>query len=331
MTAPLLQLDNFQVDVSTRQGAASVVTGISLEVQKGEAVGIVGESGCGKSLTMLGVVGLLPAAARVSGGKAVFDGKDLGSLKPRELRAIRGHKIGFVFQDPMTSFNPVTTIGEQLSEPLIYHLGLSKADALKRAGELMRLVGIPGGESRLKDFPHQFSGGMRQRIMIAMGLACEPQLLIADEPTTALDVTVQAQIVDLVNDLRKRSDMAVVWITHDLALLSNLADRIFVLYAGMVVESGPVATIVNQPKHPYTQGLIASLPQLDGELRRRLSAIPGAPPDISNRPRGCPFSPRCTSRIDRCLSEMPPLEAVDGPDHVAACWVTPRTDGAAHA
>jgi peptide/nickel transport system ATP-binding protein len=275
---------------------------------------------------MLGIMGLLPVAAKVVSGEAQFAGDDLLAIGPRQLRKLRGGRIGFIFQDPMTSFNPVLTIGEQIIEPLRYHLKLGRKAARQRAAELMRLVGIPGGEKRLDDYPHQFSGGMRQRIMIAIALACEPELLIADEPTTALDVTIQAQIVELVSDLRARMGMAVIWITHDLALVSGMVDRIIVLYAGNVVEVSPVADLYAAPSHPYTQGLLGSLPRIEGELQRRLPSIGGSPPDVNARPAGCAFAARCPHRIDRCAVEAPPLEAAGAvPGHLAACWVKPRS------
>ncbi|EYD74127.1 Oligopeptide transport ATP-binding protein OppD [Rubellimicrobium mesophilum DSM 19309] len=324
MTDPLLSVRDLAVEVSTRRGPARVVDGVSFHIGRGEALGVVGESGCGKSITTLALLGLLPPGARVAGGSARMEGKDLLTLSRRALREVRGGRIGMIFQDPMTSFNPVLKIGDQLIEPLIYHRGMLRREAWARAGELLRLVGIPGGASRLDNYPHELSGGMRQRVMIAMGLACEPPLLIADEPTTALDVTIQAQIVDLVKDLRARLGMSIIWITHDLALVSGLVDRVIVLYAGKIVEEAPVDDLYARPTHPYTQGLLASLPTLEGEETRRLPAIGGTPPDPGRRPAGCPFAPRCPLRVARCESEMPPLVAVAGGPHRAACWVNAK-------
>jgi peptide/nickel transport system ATP-binding protein len=321
---PLLQVRDLAIEVSTRRGPARVVDGLSFDMNKGEALGVVGESGCGKSITTLSLLGLLPPGARVVGGSAEFEGKDLFRLSKKELQQVRGGRIGMIFQDPMTSFNPVLKIGDQLVEPLVYHRGMSKAEAREIAGELLRLVGIPGGAARLDNYPHELSGGMRQRVMIAMGIACKPPLVIADEPTTALDVTIQAQIVDLVNDLRERLGMSIIWITHDLALVSGLVDRIIVLYAGKIVEEAPVDNLYARPTHPYTRGLLASLPTVGSKETRRLPSIGGTPPDPGRRPAGCPFAPRCPLNVARCETEMPPLVPVpEGPNvHRAACWVT---------
>jgi peptide/nickel transport system ATP-binding protein len=323
MSERLLEVKDLSIEIATRRGPATIVDGIDLHVDKGETLGIVGESGCGKSLTMLSLVRLLPNKIRVSNGTAAFAGRDLLQLSSRELREVRGGKIGFVFQDPMTSLNPVMKIGEQLIEPLLYHREMSKAEARKRAGELLRLVGIPGAEQRLDSYPHELSGGMRQRVMIAIGLACEPELLIADEPTTALDVTIQAQIVDLVKDLRKRLGMSVVWITHDLALIAGLADRICVLYAGTVVEDAPVEQLFAEPAHPYTRGLLASIPRMDGEDAERLNSIGGTPPEPGRRPAGCPFAPRCPMAQEICRTTVPELQPLRGETtpHRVACHV----------
>ena len=326
MTERLLEVKDLRIEIETRRGPATIVDGINLHVDAGETLGIVGESGCGKSLTMLSLLRLLPNKIRVAGGSAKFKGSDLLKLSARELRETRGGKIGFVFQDPMTSLNPVMRIGDQLSEPLIHHRGMSKADARKRAGELLRLVGIPGAETRLDAYPHELSGGMRQRVMIGIGLACEPDLLIADEPTTALDVTIQAQIVDLVKDLRKRLGMSVVWITHDLALIAGLADRICVLYAGTVVEDAPAEQLFAAPAHPYTRGLLASIPRMGGAETERLASIGGTPPEPGRRPPGCPFAPRCVLAADICRQAVPQLAPMrDSPAaHRVACHVTNR-------
>ncbi|SON57473.1 Oligopeptide transport ATP-binding protein OppD [Hartmannibacter diazotrophicus] len=321
--APILSVEGLKVEIDGRYGPATIVDGISFHVGAGETLGVVGESGCGKSLSMMSLVGLLPSKIRVVGGKAAFGGQDLLSLSQKQLRQVRGGDIGFVFQDPMTSLNPVMRIGEQLMEPLIYHRGMSRKQARERAGELLRLVGLPGGEARLDNFPHELSGGMRQRVMIAIGLACEPKLLIADEPTTALDVTIQAQIVELVKSLRDRLGMSIIWITHDLALIAGLVDRVIVLYAGTVAENAPVDALYAEPLHPYTRGLLASIPRIDegSEPARRLASIGGTPPEPYKRPKGCPFAPRCPARLDVCDSVMPALMQAKGarPGHEVAC------------
>ncbi len=317
----LLDVKGLTVEIDGRRGPAVVVDGIDLHVGKGETLGVVGESGCGKSLTMLSLMRLLPNKIKVTKGTAEFNGRDLQTMSNRELRKVRGGDIGFVFQDPMTSLNPVMKVGDQLCEPLIYHRKMAKADARKRAVELLRLVGIPGPEERLDAYPHELSGGMRQRVMIAIGLACDPKLLIADEPTTALDVTIQAQIVDLVKDLRNKLGMSVVWITHDLALIAGLADRVVVLYAGTVVEDAPVDDLYANPSHPYTRGLLASIPTLSDAPAARLSSIGGTPPEPGRRPAGCPFAPRCPLAMDICRREVPKLEPISSGDrHRAACF-----------
>lgn len=323
MSVNILDVHDLAIDVETRYGTARIVDGISFHVGKGETLGVVGESGCGKSLTMMSLLGLLPRKIAVSGGKAEFEGRNLFSLQGEDLRKVRGGRIGFIFQDPMTSFNPVMKIGDQLMEPLIHHKGMDKAAARKRAGELMRLVGIPGGESRLDNYPHQLSGGMRQRVMIAMGLACEPPLLIGDEPTTALDVTIQSQIVELVKELREKLGMSVIWITHDLALIAGLVDRIIVLYAGTIVEEAPVDALYARPQHPYTVGLLASLPKLTpGEhIQKHLPSIGGTPPEPGRRPLGCPFAPRCSRKLDACETRTPKLAKLAGDaGHKVACF-----------
>lgn len=331
MSERLLDVRDLTIEIETRRGKAVVVDGIDLHVDKGETLGVVGESGCGKSLTMLSLVGLLPNRIAATGGSAHFAGADLMQMSRSDLRDIRGGKIGFVFQDPMTSLNPVMRIGDQLTESLRQHRQMSKPDARKRAGELLRLVGIPGAEQRLDAFPHELSGGMRQRVMIAIGLACDPELLIADEPTTALDVTIQAQIVDLVKGLRARLGMSVVWITHDLALIAGLADRIVVLYAGTVVEDAPVDELFARPSHPYTRGLLASIPKLHGEESARLTSIGGTPPEPGRRPPGCPFAPRCPLAEAGCRDLVPELAPLKGAKtaHRVACHVVNRVEEAA--
>jgi peptide/nickel transport system ATP-binding protein len=329
-TNRLLDVKGLTVEIDGRSGPATIVDGIDLHVEKGETLGIVGESGCGKSLTMLSLMRLLPNKIRVKSGTAHFDGRDLLTLGKAELRDIRGGRIGFVFQDPMTSLNPVMRIGDQICEPLIYHKDMSKADARVRATELLRLVGIPSPKERLDAWPHELSGGMRQRVMIAIGLACDPDLLIADEPTTALDVTIQAQIVDLVKSLRTRLGMSVVWITHDLALIAGLADRVAVLYAGTVVEDAPVSEIFARPSHPYTRGLLASIPKLSDAPAERLSSIGGTPPEPGRRPAGCPFAPRCPWAEKVCVEAVPKLAPMPGSTrHRVACFVAQRQAEAA--
>ncbi|SCW80119.1 peptide/nickel transport system ATP-binding protein [Rhizobium mongolense subsp. loessense] len=326
----LLDVRDLTVEIETRRGTAVVVDGIDLYVNKGETLGVVGESGCGKSLTMLSLMRLLPNKIKVARGTAHFDGRDLQTMSNADLRKVRGGDIGFVFQDPMTSLNPVMRVGDQICEPLIYHRKMSKADARLRAVELLRLVGIPGPEERLMAYPHELSGGMRQRVMIAIGLACNPKLLIADEPTTALDVTIQAQIVDLVKELRAKLGMSVVWITHDLALIAGLVDRVAVLYAGTVVEVAPVDELYARPSHPYTRGLLASIPKLSDPPASRLSSIGGTPPEPGRRAKGCPFAPRCPLVETICHERVPKLEPLAGAaNHRAACFVVQKMQEAA--
>jgi peptide/nickel transport system ATP-binding protein len=321
MTA-LLEIRGLTIDIARDAGPARVVGELDLSVMEGESLGIVGESGCGKSLTMLSLVGLLPNRVRATGGEARFGGRDLLKLSARELRKVRGSEIGFIFQDPMTSLNPVIRVGDQIAEALVWQTGMTKAAARARTLELLALVGIPSPEERAQAWPHELSGGMRQRVMIAMGLAGNPRLLIADEPTTALDVTIQAQIVDLVRDLKDRLKMSVVWITHDLALIAGLADRIAVLYAGAVVEDAPVEAIFDRPAHPYTRALLASLPTLAGGTMERLPSIPGTPPEPGRRPGGCQFAPRCGLARPSCAEAAPRLQPVPGSSrHMVACPV----------
>jgi len=322
--APLLSVRDLKTQFSTPEGTVQAVNGVSFEVAAGETLGIVGESGSGKSVTMLSILGLIASPpGRVTGGTANFDGVDLLQLPERSLRNIRGRRIGLVFQDPMTALNPVLTVGRQLTEGLRRHLKLDRDAAQQRAIAWLERVGIPSGAERLGQYPHQFSGGMRQRLAIAMALACEPDLLIADEPTTALDVTVQAQIVELVQELQRDLGMATLWITHDLALLAGLADRVVVMYAGQVVEVAQRDELYRAPRHPYTIGLLNSLPRLD-RPRDRLIAIPGFPPDLIDYPQGCPFAARCPVVRDRCHQGRPPLETKGdrpGHTHQAACWL----------
>jgi oligopeptide transport system ATP-binding protein len=293
-------------------------------MEEGETLGIVGESGCGKSVGVLSLLRLIPEPpGKIADGQALFQGKDLLKMSPEEIRHVRGAQIAMVFQDPMTSLNPVLTIGRQLTEALELHMGMNKQQARDRAAELLSMVGIPQAGDRLNDYPHQFSGGMRQRVMIAMALSCTPQLLIADEPTTALDVTIQAQIVDLVKRLRDELGMAIIWITHDLGIVAGLAKRVIVMYAGFIIEEAQVKDLYSDPRHPYTLGLLGSLPRVDETQHRRLISIEGLPPDLLGLPQGCPFAARCVYRIDRCEKENPPLEPVS-PGHWKACWVDTR-------
>jgi peptide/nickel transport system ATP-binding protein/oligopeptide transport system ATP-binding protein len=319
---PVLEVRDLRTVFGTQDGDVHAVNGVSFEVRPGELLGLVGESGSGKSVTMMSLLKLLPMPpARIVSGTAMLEGRDLLKLGAAELRDVRGGSVGFVFQDPMTSLNPVFTVGFQLMEPLRAHLGLSKEAARTRAAELLALVGIPRAADRLKDFPHQFSGGMRQRVMIAIALACDPKVLIADEPTTALDVTIQAQILDLVRKLRRELGMAIIWVTHDLGVVAGIADRVMVMYGGLVVEHAEVSRLFANPRHPYTRALLETLPSLDGHRAARLRSISGQPPILGGAPSSCPFAPRCAHAMDRCLAENPPLVRV-AEGHDVACWWT---------
>jgi oligopeptide transport system ATP-binding protein len=323
---PLLDVKNLKTQFFTQDGVVKAVDGVSFFVDQGETLGIVGESGCGKSVSVLSVMRLIPQPpGKIVDGQVLFDGQDLLRMSDNEIRQVRGNKIAMVFQDPMTSLNPVLTIGRQIEEALELHMGMNKEEARNRSAELLTMVGVAEAAARLNDYPHQFSGGMRQRAMIAMALACNPQLLIADEPTTALDVTIQAQIVDLVKRLRDEIGMAIIWITHDLGVVAGLADRMMVMYAGHAVEEAPVKTIYANPRHPYTLGLLGSLPRLDEIHGTRLTSIEGLPPDLIDLPAGCPFNPRCVYAIDKCREVRPELELIE-PRHTVACWVA-MTDG----
>ena len=321
MDPQLLDVRDLKVEFQTLEGTVHALNGVSFSVKPGETLGIVGESGCGKSVSVLSVMRLIPQPpGRILSGEVEFAGRDLLRLSSVEMQEVRGKDISMIFQDPMTSLNPVLTIGRQISETMMVHIGLSEKGARQAALDLLEQVGIPNPALRLDDYPHHFSGGMRQRVMIAMALSCKPRLLIADEPTTALDVTIQAQILDLVKQLRDQLDMAVIWISHDLAVIAELADRVVVMYSGYLVEEADVFQLYRQPLHPYTLALLQSLPRLDtGELDKLVS-IPGAPPDGTRLPHGCPFAPRCRFAGTRCHLENPPLMEV-GPDHRAACWV----------
>ncbi len=318
MTEPLLAVDGLRVEFWTERGTIYAVNDISFHVAPGETLGIVGESGCGKSVTSLALLGILPRAGKVVGGSAMFEGRNLVGLSDSELRTVRGKEIAMVFQDPMTSLNPVLTIGRQITEPLQTHFGLSRDAANTRAAELLDQVGIPGARNRLKDYPHQFSGGMRQRAMIAMALACEPKLLIADEPTTALDVTIQAQILELLRELVADRQTALILITHDLGVVAGTCERVHVMYAGMFVETGTADDLFARPRHPYTVGLLQSVPRLDAQRGAKLHPIEGTPRDMLSAPSACPFAPRCGYVIDGCLHEVPALRELE-PAHAARC------------
>ncbi|GAB4203340.1 MAG: ABC transporter ATP-binding protein [Roseiflexaceae bacterium] len=318
--APILEVRNLETQFKTQDGVVKAVNNVSFHVNRGETLGIVGESGSGKSVTSLSVMRLVPnPPGKIVGGQIMFDGDNLLDLSEEEMRHIRGNRIAMIFQDPMTSLNPVLPIGRQITEALELHLKLNSREARSRAVELLGMVGIPAAARRLDDYPHQFSGGMRQRVMIAMALSCNPELLIADEPTTALDVTIQAQILELINRLKSELNTAVIMITHDLGVVAGMADRVMVMYAGRVVEEGPTERIFANPRMPYTIGLLRSIPRLDEEGGRRLTPIPGLPPDLIALPAICPFSPRCDYFVaGRCDQEVPPLRVV-APEQRAAC------------
>jgi oligopeptide transport system ATP-binding protein len=319
--ATLLQVRGLKTQFFTQDGVVNAVSGIEYDLNEGETLGIVGESGCGKSVSVLSLMRLIPSPpGRIVGGEALFQGRDLLTMDEEEIRSVRGNKIAMIFQDPMTSLNPVLTISQQVSEALELHLAMEKKQARQRSIELLELVRIADAAGRIDDYPHQFSGGMRQRVMIAMALSCNPQLLIADEPTTALDVTIQAQIVDLVRQLKEEIGMAVMWITHDLGVIAGLADRVNVMYAGYIIESADVADVYADPRHPYTLGLLGSIPRLDAQRKEKLTPIQGLPPDLIDMPPGCPFAPRCRFALERCLEENPTLETV-ARRHTVACWV----------
>ncbi|PYF10606.1 peptide/nickel transport system ATP-binding protein/oligopeptide transport system ATP-binding protein [Rhodobacter viridis] len=317
---PVLEVTNLKTIFRTRGGEVHAVNSVSFDLKPGELLGVVGESGSGKSVTMMSLIGLLPSPpAEVRDGRVMFDGLDLLKCTPAQLRAVRGPGVGFIFQDPMTSLNPVFTVGYQLREPLMKHMGMTKAQAQVRAQELLELVGIPDAGRRLKDFPHQFSGGMRQRVMIAIALACDPKVLIADEPTTALDVTIQAQILELVKDLRQKLGMAIIWITHDLGVIAGIADRIMVMYGGQIVEHGTVKEVFAKPRHPYTRALLQTVPSVRGERAEKLNVIEGQPPILRAAPAACPFRDRCSLRFSACDAANPARYDV-GPGHDAACF-----------
>ena len=316
-------------DLCTRfhiaEGTVYAVNGVTFDLNRGEALAIVGESGCGKSVTMMSIMRLIPIPpGEFASGQALYNGRDLFNLTEQEMEHVRGKEIAMIFQDPMTALNPVLTIGRQLGEPLRVHLGLNKESIQERSIELLEQVGISEPAQRLREYPHQFSGGMRQRAMIAMSLACMPSILIADEPTTALDVTIQAQIVELVQSIRQQLEMTVIWITHDLGVVAEIAERVLVMYAGFILEEAIVDDLYEDPRHPYTLALLDALPRIDRRRDKRLRSIPGAPPNLLLEPKGCPFAARCELVFDRCREEMPPLIQV-AHKHRAACWMDVTT------
>jgi oligopeptide/dipeptide ABC transporter ATP-binding protein len=318
--ATLLQVRNLTTQFFTSSGTVRAVDNVTFDVAEGETVAVVGESGCGKSVSALSILRLVPwPPGKIVGGSINFMGQNLLEMGDEDIRRIRGREISMVFQEPMTSLNPVLSIGLQLTETMQHHLGLSSAQALKRAAELLEMVGISEPKRRLAQFPHHLSGGMRQRVMIAVALSCEPKLIIADEPTTALDVTIQAQILELMKDLTKRLGVALVVITHNLGVVARYADRVNVMYAGKIIEMGSAQQIYHQPHHPYTLGLLASVPRMDQPRGTRLIPIDGQPPDLTRLDGGCAFRPRCRFAVDRCAREFPPLENIDS-GHVSACW-----------
>ena len=321
----LLRVDDLAVEFATDEGVVHAVNGISYELNEGDSLGIVGESGCGKSVSTLAIMGLVARpAGRVARGAINFQGQDLLEISSEEMRQIRGKQIAMIFQDPMSSLNPVYPVGRQIEESLRLHLGMNKHEARARAVELLDTVGIPVPEERVKDYPHQLSGGMQQRAMIAMAIACQPDLLIADEPTTALDVTIQAQVIELLAELQRELGMAVILITHELALVAGFCDRVAVMYAGSIVEYAPVHELFARPQHPYTLGLMQAVPTITGDRSEQLSNIPGSPPDLVGLPQGCPYAPRCPYVRDACREMMPTLED-RGAGHPVRCIVDPTT------
>jgi len=325
MIEHLLKVQNLETHFKTPEGIVHAVNGVSFKLNEGETLGVVGESGCGKSVTMLSCLRLIPSPpGEIVSGEAFFRGQDLLEMSSEEIRLVRGGQISMIFQDPMTSLNPVMTIGKQLAEPLMLHMNLTIEQANNRSIELLEMVGIPNAGARLKDYPHQYSGGMRQRVMIAMALSCNPQILIADEPTTALDVTIQAQIVELVKRLRDELGMAIIWITHDLGVVASIAQRVAVMYGGFIIEEADIKDLYANPSHPYTLGLLGSLPKIYEEIHTRLYSIEGMPPVLYQKPQSCPFAPRCNWVVEHCWNENPTLEPVS-PGHRVACWVDTKT------
>jgi oligopeptide transport system ATP-binding protein len=316
----LLEVKDLKTIFKTDEGIVQAVNGVSFYVNKRETLGIVGESGCGKSVTNLSLMGLIPSPpGKILNGEAIFDGTDLLKLKDSDKRKIRGKKISMIFQDPMTSLNPYLRISTQMTEVLIEHDNLTKKQAIEKSVEMLKLVGIPSAEKRIFSYPHEFSGGMRQRVMIAMALSTNPQLLIADEPTTALDVTIQAQILDLLHELQEKVQMSIILITHNLGVVARMTERIIVMYAGYIVEENTTENIFKNPSHPYTRGLLKSVPRIDEEEKDKLYSIPGTPPNLVNLPKACPFYPRCERKLEICTKEVPPLKQIDE-NHRLACF-----------
>ena len=325
MSEKLLEIKNLQVSFFTPVGEVKAVNGISYNLENNEVMGIVGESGSGKSVEAYAIMGLLQSPGRVIGGEVIFDGENILNYDSKQMTDLRGNKISMIFQNPMTCLNPVYTIGDQLVEALTCHdKRISKADAKARAIEMLELVGINNAEKRFSQYPHEFSGGMRQRAMIAMALICNPKLLIADEPTTALDVTIQAQIIELMKDLQKKTDMSIVFITHNLGVVAEICDKVTVMYAGHVMEQGAVNDIFYNPQHPYTRGLLRSMPRLDSESQERMVPIEGTPVDLLDPPKGCSFGPRCEHCMKICLRNAPPMVEIGDNGHVSACWLHVR-------
>ncbi|MDF2537934.1 MAG: peptide transporter ATP-binding protein [Herbinix sp.] len=321
----LLEVNNLEVSFFTYAGEVKAVRGISYQLKPGEVLGIVGESGSGKSVSSYALMGIIPEPGKVIGGSILFDGKDITKLNEKELQKMRGKDIGMIFQDPMTSLNPVFTVGNQIEESLKKHTDLNKEQRKARMIELFQLVGINQPEKRIHQYPHEFSGGMRQRVMIAMALACNPKLLIADEPTTALDVTIQAQIVELLKELKNKINMSIIFITHDLGVIADICDKVAVMYAGNIIETGSIDEIFYSPKHPYTWGLLKSMPKLNAEEHERLIPIEGNPVDLINPPKGCAFAPRCKNAMKICMEQAPPVYEVSG-GHEVRCWHALKDD-----
>ena len=325
-----MEVKDLQTHFFTQDGVVKAVDGVSYDLEEGETLGLVGESGCGKSVSALSIMRLIPnPPGRTVGGEVFFQGEDLLKLRDNEMRRVRGKQIAMVFQEPMTSLNPVLSVERQLTEALELHMGMNKGDARKEAIRRLEQVGIPDPERRVKQYPHQFSGGMRQRVMIAMAMSCNPKLIIADEPTTALDVTIQAQILELMKDLSSQSGVSLIIITHNLGVVARYADRVNIMYAGKIIERGTAREIYSNPKHPYTLGLLKSVPRLDLPRTEKLDPIEGQPPDLTNLPEGCSFRPRCRFAIDRCAVEIPPLQMV-GDGHTSACFVADSIRSGVH-
>jgi peptide/nickel transport system ATP-binding protein len=329
MTQPLLKVENLQVEFNSRRGKAMVLNGVNIEVQPGETLCVVGESGCGKSMTALALLRLIPSPpGKISGGRVLFHGEDLLTASEERMRQVRGNRISMIFQEPMTSLNPVFTVGDQIGESLRLHAGLNASEARTQAIAMLKQVGIPAPERRVDEYPHQLSGGMRQRVMIAIALACQPDILIADEPTTALDVTVQAQIFDLLRELQREKGTAILLITHDMGAVAEMADRVMVMYAGRIIEQGTAEQVLERPAHPYTQGLINCLPELGSSLqseRAELAEIAGMVPSIWELDKACAFRERCTHALEKCAQEAPPMftltHSSDTAPHMTACWL----------